>query len=1129
MQKIISILLAAVLLTAMSLVTVQLSFAQVGSGALKFCSEFAYSLEEDFVTQGPTPPDGNRIISDGDLLGKNCAVCARNADLLQKYDIAADLGLDAVDVVDVELYLVAFSTELDSPYGQFTAGDLLVTNGAVIPNIALLDKFKTLRADYGLDALQLVGSPDRVISFLKYASTISRQEWLNNPERLAAMLEEFDIDILFSIEGIGPDPAAPAFLDGDLLSARFGIVVEKNSSLLPLSVPAGIPDRGVDFGLDAAALVQAATVSPIYFSTEILFHGKTSFTDGDMLEAGDGVIIPNGDLVICFEPKAGFIGLDALFARVEQETMNALLSQLASAPRAAVAKTSGSEKTAAVTATDAEDIDTVGLQLEACREIAFSTEEDFVTQGPEPPDGNPIISDGDLIGRDCTLCARNQDLLRPFDVKSDLGLDAVDVIESEKELVAFSTELDSPNTGQFTAGDLLATNGAIIPNSALLYLFKIQYDIGLDGLQFVGKTEMIARFLEAARSLGRDFFINNPDELAVMLRKYELDIWFSTEGTGPMPISPVFLDGDLLSAATGVIVEANSTLLPADVPAGIPDRGVDFGLDAVTGRRDGARELLNFSTEILFEETPAFTDGDILKRGNGVVSTNRELISCFEPEADFVGLDALSSSCWPELEWTWNSTTVEPEYDQVMMAPVAADVNSDRVPDIIFSTFSKALGWQGGGILRAISGAGGSEIFSVTSPNYRVNAGAEPAVADIDKDGKPEIVVSKDSGHIICFENDGSFKWISSTVIGRVAVAVADLDEDGTPEIIAGRTVFNNDGTVRWTGVAGSSYASVVADLDLNGHPEVITGGTAYRFDGAIYWNTSPAGNPAIGNFDDDPYPEIVIVGSDMVTMKEHDGTVKWGPVSMPPGGGNGPPVVADIDGDGQLEIGVGGYDYYVAFETNGTVKWMTEIRDHSSRAASSTAFDFNQDGRFEIVYSDEEKLRIFKGDNGAVLFEAPGPSGTLMEQPIILDVDNDRHAEIVVAVNNYAFPGNTGIEVYGNDSCWPDARKIWNQHTYHITNINPNASVPQFEPDNWKLYNNYRTQALSEPCECDLNIDGSCNMADWLLFGQDWGRTDCLDPGVVCECDLNTDGSCNMADWLLFGQDWGRMDCPVP
>ena len=35
--------------------------------------------------------------------------------------------------------------------------------------------------------------------------------------------------------------------------------------------------------------------------------------------------------------------------------------------------------------------------------------------------------------------------------------------------------------------------------------------------------------------------------------------------------------------------------------------------------------------------------------------------------------------------------------------------------------------------------------------------------------------------------------------------------------------------------------------------------------------------------------------------------------------------------------------------------------------------------------------------------------------------------------------------------------------------------------------------------------------------------------PEDVCECDLNHDGRCDMQDWLLFGEDWGRTDCPIP
>jgi hypothetical protein len=68
----------------------------------------------------------------------------------------------------------------------------------------------------------------------------------------------------------------------------------------------------------------------------------------------------------------------------------------------------------------------------------------------------------------------------------------------------------------------------------------------------------------------------------------------------------------------------------------------------------------------------------------------------------------------------------------------------------------------------------------------------------------------------------------------------------------------------------------------------------------------------------------------------------------------------------------------------------------------------------------------------------------------------------------------------------------------------------------------------MTDYCECDLNSDGNCDMLDWLIFGYDWGRTDCYSTGD-CECDINYDGNCDMLDWLLFGKDWGRTDCPVP
>jgi len=277
-----------------------------------------FSTEEEFVTQGPEPRDGNPIISDGDLLNSAGYVYMRNSELLSVFNVRFDLGLDAAHVIDVEERLVIFSTELDHPQGMFTAGDLLATNGLIIPNAALLAAFNIPHElDLGLDAVHLKGRPEDVIRFLdRFLDEVKekgREFLMTDPGVLMRRLEEFRVDIWFSTEGTAPFPNAPGFLDGDLLSAGTGTIVLSNFDALPLAVPAGIPNRGVDFGMDAVAIlpVPIKETEPLLFSTEI--NGLLpTFTDGDALLRGDGVVFHNGDLISAFEPKVRDLGLDAL-------------------------------------------------------------------------------------------------------------------------------------------------------------------------------------------------------------------------------------------------------------------------------------------------------------------------------------------------------------------------------------------------------------------------------------------------------------------------------------------------------------------------------------------------------------------------------------------------------------------------------------------------------------------------------------------------------------------------------------------------------------------------------------------------------------------------------------------------
>ena len=431
------------------------------------------------------------------------------------------------------------------------------------------------------------------------------------------------------------------------------------------------------------------------------------------------------------------------------------------------------------------------------------------------------------------------------------------------------------------------------------------------------------------------------------------------------------------------------------------------------------------------------------------------------------------------LKWKKDQFTVLPQFNQVMMTPLVVDLEGDGQPEIIFSAFDRNdhPGGFAPGVLRAIRGTNGSEVWTVTNSSYRVLGYSGLAAGDIDGDGRVEIIGVATDRRLIAFEHDGTFKWFGPTVIpanvGTAGSAViANLDGQGLPEIIFGATVVRSDGSLLWQGTGGIGDngigpQSIVLDVDLDGSLEVLAGRTCYRRDGTILWTLPTAdGTPAVGNFDADPYPEIVHVTDGVVYLLEHTGQVKWGPIAIPGGGAGGPPTIADVDGDGQPEIGVAGATKYVVLETDGSVKWTTATQDASSNRTGSSVFDFEGDGTAEVVYGDEVRLRIYRGSDGIELFSHPKGSGTTHELPVIADIDRDGHADIVTAANNYYIGNETGIYVFGSTTnSWSATRSIWNQHAYDITNVNDDGSIPRVPSVNWLTpgLNNFRLNTFAD------------------------------------------------------------------
>jgi hypothetical protein len=479
----------------------------------------------------------------------------------------------------------------------------------------------------------------------------------------------------------------------------------------------------------------------------------------------------------------------------------------------------------------------------------------------------------------------------------------------------------------------------------------------------------------------------------------------------------------------------------------------------------------------------------------------------------------------PVLKYSWGNPAAVNTADSVMMAPAVIQLDDDTcdgvvderdIPEIVFFTFASGS-YNGNGTLHAISIVGGAVVekwtanAGATSPNH---PGRSIAAGNFDGMPGNEIAVCTTDGRVRAYRANGTERWLSPVGTACSMPAIADIDHDGDVEVITEGAILDGATGAIQQAITPVQPNLVAADvtgdgfLDLVGPDRVMTPtGTQ------VTMTNVPARYVAVGDLDHDNIAEIVASDYNthhLVVWKvdplqtngyrmiragiDINGALDPNLCAVGSAGntrGGGPPTVADFNGDGTPDVALAGGVGYAVFDgaklmdplvtDANTFLWIVQTQDCSSAATGSSVFDFNGDGAAEVVYGDETTMRVYNGATGAVLFSTCNTNGTLFEYPLVADVDNDGQADIIAVSNSYssfncAGVKTSGVRIFGDaNGNWVRTRRVWNQHSYHVTNVAEDGTIPTMELPNHlqTRLNNFRqnVQPLGEFAAPDLVV----------------------------------------------------------
>ena len=305
-------------------------------------------------------------------------------------------------------------------------------------------------------------------------------------------------------------------------------------------------------------------------------------------------------------------------------------------------------------------------------------------------------------------------------------------------------------------------------------------------------------------------------------------------------------------------------------------------------------------------------------------------------------------------------------------SPVIYDVDLDGDLEVIIPSSSPYE-------VYCFDGATG-EVEWCTSTGYPNCIDSPPAIADVDNDDKPEVVLGSWYGYVFCLNGeDGGICWqvnIGPDSYIQAGPNIVDVDDDGQLDVVVTQysgdccvySLYGNNGSTMWYSAAPTDYmyhGASFADIDEDGRPEIVIG----CYDGQVY------------------------------VFNGEDGSLAWEYTA--PNYIGAPTSIADLDNDDHLEIVFTSYNYLGVLSHTGDLIWDYTTGGSMFRGASIA--DTNDDGVLDVVFGcDDGILRVVHGTNGSLLWSLDleahyGDTFEIDHAPVIEDLDDDGFLDICI------------------------------------------------------------------------------------------------------------------------------------